>query len=431
MPFSARTGFFSNKDYPDPAFPFWPEQANTSVYTTEFNLYSGADAGTLSANIGGIHIDPRKQYKDSILHPNGNIYMTHGKSGNTLEINLLNNTSTERNPHGLLQYAGNSSVQFQGGVAGLGKNGNIYVLPSLTSSLFNVMYEYSPNTNSARFIDTGTIFSNVILSGDPYATSSMDATGNVWFMPFSQGNGTGGGFLKIDCSTEPVTIYGNISFGRTWGGDFADQKRWGGHCHHPNGNIYCAGYDYTFAGKYILEIDPVANTFTEHGTIDGTFAQNGSTSGCFPGADGNIYTIPNNMHGIAKLDVSTGTIYQSDYGLDWWSQFYPASPNMYMGAVSSPNGNTYLGPKMDSGNSSLTYNILKIDTRSNTVILGANVDYTNVSIRSGIIADRSRIMLMPQGEGANTTVREIWGMDHNGTGGTNPTNFVLSPFNNT
>jgi hypothetical protein len=343
------------------------------------------------------------------------------------EFNPNTGVVTERNPGNLLS---DNVGTWQGGTGTVGKNGNIYITPSKLSALFNVMYEYSPNTNSARFIDTGTIFldypspRNYVNQGDPYGSASMDATGNVWFMPFVQGNASGGGFLKVDCSVEPVSLLANISFGRTWGGTFGDQKKYGGMCFHPNGNIYLGGFDYSNAGKYITELNPNDNSVTEYGTIDGTFAQNGSTNGCFPGADGNIYTIPFNMRGVAKLDVSTGTIYQSDYGLDWWSQYSPGSPSLYTGAVSTPNGNTYLLPSLGSSNSSAIVNVLKIDTGSNTITLSANIS-ESVGVRGGICADRSNIYLTPKGN------NEVFTMSHNGTGGTNPTNFVISPFNNT
>ena len=51
MPFSARTGFFSQASTPPASgYPDWPTQATQSEFDTEVALYSGA-VGTL--NTGG------------------------------------------------------------------------------------------------------------------------------------------------------------------------------------------------------------------------------------------------------------------------------------------------------------------------------------------------------------------------------------------
>lgn len=439
MGFSSRTGFFSNKNYPEPAFPFWPEQANTSVYTTEFNLYSGTANTNIVDNVGGFVTNGpgailpgggENQTKKLLTHPNGNIYLmpagsTSSSSANGIvEYNPNTNTATLRNPNNLLTANGSpGAVNFTGGTAEVGKNGNIYMVPGRFSDMHDRIYEYSPSQNNARFIFTNVMIQSDSLpsekkytnAGAPYASATMSLSGNVWFMPFVQGNVTGGGFLKVDCSVEPVSLVGNVSFGRGWGGSFGDQNRYGGFTFHPNGNIYCTPYD--FGIDHILELDPVANSNVEYTiTNTGSFRGNEGTAGCFVGADGNIYTVPNGDDAFITFDPTTKAQSIRQYGLS-----STAIQGCY-GAVTAPNGNTYLAHSSPK-------DIIQLDTKANTATLGANIPSSLVQ-RAGICADKSNVYIGPSGttisstQKSNTLVR----FAHNGTGGTNPTNFIISSY---
>jgi hypothetical protein len=434
MGFSSRTGFFVNKNYPEPAFPFWPTQANTSVYTTEFNLYSGTADTSITNNVGGFvttgagAIIPgggENKTEDLLTHPNGNIYiLPSGDSATTsangiVEYNPNTNTATLRNPNNLLTANGSvGAVNFTGGTAEVGKNGNIYMTPGRQSTMLDRIYEYSPSQNNARFILTNVMIQGAGIPssreysqiGAPYASATMSQSGNVWFMPFVQGNVTGGGFLKVDCSTEPVSLVANISFGIGWGGGFSDQNRYGGFTFHPNGNIYCTPFD--FGRDHILELDPVANSNVEYTiTNTGSFRGNDGTAGCFVGADGNIYTVPNGDKAFITFDPTTKAQSIRTYGLS-----NTAIVNCF-GAVTAPNGNTYLAHSSPK-------ELIQLNTKANTATLGANIP-SALGTRAGICADKSNVYIGPGGGSISNTLVRI---AHNGTGGTNPTNFIISSY---
>lgn len=263
MPFSARQTKTVALAYPD-----WPTQATEGEYFSETIQYSGNTIGSANGNpspgwatygavFNSLYLD--KTHTCLIRHPNGNIYGFPGNvagggsfnSGNIMIYDpsrgVPSATSITTSTPALKNILANNT--FTGGM--LGGNGNIYLPPGsannrprkISSANSNVILEYDPVNNTQRTISTGLIGDELFCGG------FTDTTGNVFCTPW----GYPGGFTKIDCSVEPVTITNNISFGYS---KITDNMKFVGGTAHPNGKCYI------YQAKVPIGAFPVANAET-------------------------------------------------------------------------------------------------------------------------------------------------------------------------
>jgi len=373
MPFSARTGFFFQAGtLPDPDYPNWPTQANVSQFNTEVALYSGVASTSIEETITGLPTN--EAYRGNARHPNGKIYYFPRNAGSVLEYDPSTNTSTDRDPSSLL----GGSKEFTGG--SIGANGNIYLAPFNSTQV----YEYSPTNDTAREI-------TVSVSGAiSYNGAVTDKAGNVYCIPQNETK-----FIKIDTSTEPVTI----SY-PTFGASYTNAGYISGTAH-PNGNIYCVGGNF----NNFLEIDTVNETSRTLGTL----TDNGfNFQGCVTGADGNIYGVPYQSGYVAMLEPSTTTVTEETFGLTIPSQGY-------IGGTAAPNGNIYMA-SFQAGNT------LEIDPVAQTAQFLHSGTVGGGDAFVGACSDQANVYLCPNNRGIAISFA------HNGTGGSNANAYTLSSY---
>ena len=317
MPFSAKQTKTVSLAYPD-----WPTQATEGEYFSETIQYSGNIIGTpdVTEPLGWplYYTYPfnrtAKIQSALIRHPNGNIYgfpnravnPGDGENGNILiydpSAGPPSSTTVTTSTTALQNVMINNT--FTGGV--LGGNGNIYLPPGLgpktyyrdnmtATSNSNIILEYDAVNDTHRTISTGLTGNNLFAGG------FTDTTGNVFLTPWDHP----GGFTKIDCSVEPVTITNNITFGYS---KITNDKKFIAGTAHPNGKCYLypskqvqqfgtGGNIYIpnpASNIHILEIDPITETSVEIDTNNFLISANNNViiNATLCGPDGKIYGIP-------------------------------------------------------------------------------------------------------------------------------------------
>ncbi len=312
MPFSARQGFISGRITPS-GFPNWPTQATATQFTAETSQYAGSTSGAT----GNVFAGAFGGFKEGALRaPNGNIYFLPATSGEFQEYDPSSNANTTIS---MSPAIGNDDYHF----GSLGGNGNIY----LGSHDATGIYEFDPVNGTGRAIDAG-----LTAGGENTRGVVTDKTGNV----FAISNRSSGDLsVKIDCSTEPVTVSTT-----TFNGMSANSNKYATPALHTNGNIYCMGG----TADHVLELDPVNLTHTEHGTLSApAFSGSIRYKSTVIGADSCIYGVPYDSDTIAKFDPSTNTLSESDYG----SGDFKA--NNYNSATLTSTGEIYMVPHLSSG----------------------------------------------------------------------------------
>ena len=371
MPFSARTGFFSEASAPPGAgYPDFPTQASVSEFNTEVALYSGA-AGTI---VDGPTSPGSSAYRGTCRGANGNIYFLPRSQSNILEYDPSANTNTS------ISVTGTGSNNYTGGC--LGRNGNIYLAPFSASTVL----EFDPVNRTSRTM-------SVSISGDArYNGAVMDKSGNVICIPQKETE-----FIEVDCTVEPATV-STKSFGVPTS-ELGGNKYISGTVH-PNGNIYLA----PLQSDSFLEIDPVNDAYTKYDAGQGT--DNLLCQGAVTGADGKIYGIPYNHDKVLRLDPATGTVDEPFT--------HGQGTNAYIGGTPAPNGNIYLAP-FDADN---VFEIDPLAGTSSTISLSSEDSYV------GATSDEANVYFCPNNQ---SSVRI---MPTNATGGTNANAYTLSSYVN-
>lgn len=372
MPFSARTGFFSETSAPPASgYPDFPTQATLSEFNTEVALYSGV-VGSLvngpSTSAAG------NAYRGTCRAPNGNVYFLPRNVSNILEYDPSNDTNST------ISVSGTGSNNHTGGC--LGRNGNIYLAPFSASSVL----EFDPVARTSRTM-------SVSISGsNKYNGAVMDRSGNVIMIPQNETE-----FVEVDCTVEPATV-STKSFGVPTS-ELGSAKYISGTVH-PNGNIYLA----PLQSDSFLEIDPVNNTYTKYSTGKGTGQL--LCQGAVTGADGKIYGVSYNSSTILRLDPATGTVDEPFT--------HGQGTNAFIGGTPAPNGNIYLAP-FDANN---IFEIDPIAGTTGTISLVSNDSYV------GATSDEANVYFCP----SSATVVKI--LPTNATGGTNANAYTLSSYVN-
>ena len=266
------------------------------------------------------------RYVDVVLAQNGNLYMmpygTFGERAiveinpNTREISAFGNTSI---PAGSFKWFG----------AALAHTGTIYVAPCSQ----NRFLKFNPITKAVSYVNLPT---NPNIGGDPKFFGLCHGPNNkLYTIP-----GSARCVLEIDPETDEITVFGeselSVSFPR-----FA-YRFVGGVLHPATGLIYCMPY---YSDK-IGVIDPINKTFRFFSgpAIPPSFLFNGwfPTAGCTGGKlapNGRIYGIP------AEATLG-GYILEIDPIAETFELIRDTKivgSNMYASSALHPNGFIYYG----------------------------------------------------------------------------------------
>lgn len=368
MPFSARTGFFSQSAVAPPATYEWPGYMTSEQFTAEVTneftgsgIYTGSRPSTPST-VG---------HRGGILADNGNVYMCPRQITKMLEVDPTDDSMT------LISLpVGVSSNEYTGGV--LASNGNIYMPAFLDGTK---ILEFNPTNSTSREIvpltDHGNYYSNRRNIGGCTLPS-----GNVMFQP----RNSGGSFTIYPPSTNRPVKAGT----KTLSEDF----EYMGCVPHTNGNVYVM----PFNGQQVSYYNESTDTWTD---VDVSSVIGNNIGACQGGvmmADGRICGATYGANGIFVFDPSDDSFYLNTYGVSW-----STTNQAYIGGALGADGNVYFA------NFNLTNSEEHIfDTQANTVTRNTGVSENRQDNVGAVATPNGHVYFVPN-SGSNLAKKDTTG----------------------
>ena len=350
MPFSARTGFFSEASTPPATGYDWPGYMTSSEFTSDVtNDFTGSGAHTNSkVAVGSLG------YRGGILADNGNIYMCPRGQNNMLELDPSDDSFTK------ISLSGVGSNEYTGGL--LASNGNIYC-PAFGGS--STILEFNPADGSSTEITPTGSYNTQNIGG------ATLPSGKVMFQP----RNSGGAFTVYDPATNTASAAGSKTL--------SENFEYMGCVPSTNSNVYVM----PFNGQQVSYYTESTNSWTD---IDVSSVIGNNIGACQGGvtmADGRIVGVKYGTNGLFVFDPSNDSFYLDTYGTSW-----STSSQAYIGGALGADGNVYFA------NFNLTSTEEHVfDTQANTVVRNTGVANNVGGCIGAVAASNGNVYGVPNG----------------------------------